>query len=126
MTHALPVLLALSFHSHAAAAMPDAEAVEARVHVFERPTPAEAARLEGRRAVYRVSISSHPSEDRYELAAPEGVAGVLIWGDRALHAEATVEAELRLEYVPPRFVKEGRPFPGAWRYVLDKAAVVGP
>jgi len=48
MTHALPLLLALSFAS-GPAAPPAAEAVEARVHAFERLTAASAAWLEGKR-----------------------------------------------------------------------------
>jgi hypothetical protein len=104
----------------------DAEAVEAaRVYVFEWLTPAEAARLEGKRALYRVAVVCHPAGDRYELDAPEGVVGVLTWGDRALHGEATVEAVLRMEYVPAKVGKDGTPSPGCWRWRLDKAAVVG-
>jgi hypothetical protein len=105
----------------------EAEAVEAaRAHVFERLTPGEAARLEGKRALYRVSISSHPAFDRYELDAPDGVVGVLAYGDRSIHGQATVEAVLHLDYVPPRPQKDGVLFPGAWRYRLEDAAVVEP
>ena len=77
-------------------------------------------------AVYRVSISSHPAGDRYELDAPDGVVGVLAYGDRSIHGQATVEAVLHLDYVPPRPQKDGGLFPGAWRYRLEDAAVTRP
>ena len=37
-----------------------------------------------------------------------------------------VEAVLHMDYLPPRSGKDVTPFPGAWRYELAKAAVVGP
>jgi len=46
MTHALPLRPALACASDPAAALPDSEAVEVRVHDFVRLTPADAARPE--------------------------------------------------------------------------------
>jgi hypothetical protein len=123
MTHALPLLLALAFASDPAAAPPDAEAVGAID--FAGLTPAEAARLEGKRALYRVNVAGEEAAAVFEIDAPGDVTGVLI-----IHADLgtgprTVEAVLHMDYFRARVGKDGTPFPAAWVYRLEKAAVVG-
>jgi hypothetical protein len=128
MTHALPLLLALACASDPAAAPPDAEAVE--VPDFAVLKPADEARLEGRRALYRVRIVDQLCVLRrvgalYDVAAPGHEIVPLLLPGRAETRELTVEAELRMRYVPARAGRDGV-FPGAWRYALEDAAVVGP
>jgi hypothetical protein len=125
MTHALPLLLALACASDPAAAPPDAAAVE--VIDFARLTPADAARLEGKRARYRVRVRAlalgGPGWPNV-LDAPAGVSGVMDLRRPICVGAYTVEAELCMVYFPPG--GDGTPLPGRWDYRLVKAAVVRP
>jgi hypothetical protein len=105
----------------------DTEAVEVRD--FARLTPAELVRREGRRAVYHVRLTDELGEQRgrcvfYSVAAPGDEPAVLTLPAHVRDDELTVEAELHIEYVPAKVGKDGTPFPAAWVYRLEKAAVV--
>src|SRR5207302_140429 len=98
---------------------PDAAVVEARVHVFEQLTLTQAARLEGRRALYRLWLdglrrkkgdrwlytADGPGEEVVVLTLPAGVSD----------GEYSVEAELHLYYVPEPGGE------GEWHYRLEEA-----
>jgi hypothetical protein len=124
VTHTLPLLLALAFNSDPAAALPDAEAVEAPD--FAGLTLGRAARLEGRRALYRVRVLAPFGPDgapgvRHAVFAPGGRFGELRLPALARGDALTVEAELRLEYVPSKIGEDGAPAPASWRYHLERA-----
>ncbi len=68
MTHALLLLLSLACASDPTAAAPDAEATGDAVHIFARLTPAEAARLEGKRARYHVAVEEVIDVDKAGVA----------------------------------------------------------
>jgi hypothetical protein len=109
----------------------DAEAVEApRVYDFARLTLAEAARLEGRRARYRVNLTNEKKTSGgrfvYAADAPGGEVAVFTLAAYLRDGPRTVEAELRLDYIPAKVEADGAPSPAAWVYRLEKAAVVGP
>jgi hypothetical protein len=114
MTHVLPLLLALACASDPAAAVPDAEAVE--VHDFVTLKPEDAARLEGRRAVYRVRVAAAMTQKDgralYHVLARGLDQGVLTLPNDGGETAITVEAELRLDATSPG---------PARLYVLDKA-----
>jgi hypothetical protein len=121
-----PLLLALACASDAAGAPPDAEAVEVRVHVFARLPPAEAAQLEGRRALYRVNVTGEQAGVVFDIDAPGDEVAVLTL-PVIVHEDAlTVAAELHLDYFPAKVGKDGTPFPATWGYRLEKAVLVGP
>jgi hypothetical protein len=93
---------------------PDAEAVE--VHDFATLKPEEAARLEGRRAIYRVRVAAamtlKDGRALYHVLAWGLDHGVLTLPNDGGEAALTVEAELRLDPTAPG---------PARLYVLDKA-----
>jgi hypothetical protein len=128
MTHALPLLLALTCASDPTAALPDAEAV--KVIDFVRLTPDQAVRLEGQRV--RSHIRARALEKAktggvlYQVEASRDRAVRMVLPDAVPDGEMTVEAELHIDYIPPGVLKDGTPSPGWWRYRLEKAAVVGP
>jgi hypothetical protein len=128
MTHALPLLLALAFASDPAAAAPEAGTVES--HVLGHLTATEAALLEGKREHYQVAILTSVRRGgfgpiRCTVIGPGGVAGELLLEDLPRRSPLTVEAELRMEFVPAGVGRDGTPFSGRWRYRLENAAVVG-
>jgi hypothetical protein len=123
MTHALPLLLALACASDPAAAPPDAEAVEVRVHDFARLTPATAARLEGRRSVYRVDILFECDPGRYVVDGPWPRKSFLKPAAGVRTGRRSVEARLSLEWVPPCVEANGRPRPARWKYCLEEATL---
>jgi hypothetical protein len=104
----------------------DAEAVESRVYEFARLTPAEAARLEGRRAVYRVRVTGVGLNRIFDVDAPTDALGELSIHGFAATGPHVVEAELRLEHVTARGGKAGPPGKGLWVYRLEKGAILGP
>jgi hypothetical protein len=58
--------------------LPDTEVAEAvQVHDFAALEPGEAARLEGKKAVYRVRLLEETAGGVYEIDAPDDVIGLL-------------------------------------------------
>jgi len=127
MTHTIPLLFALTFASDPAAAAPDAGTIETRV--LGRLTATEAALLEGKREHFQVAILTSMRRFgaiRCTVIGPGGAAGDLLLEDFPQRSPLTVEAELRMEFVPPGVRKDGTPFSGAWHYRLENAVIVGP
>jgi hypothetical protein len=132
MTHALPLLIALACASDPAAAPPDDAAVE--VCELASLQPAAAVRVEGKRLRFRVraldavTFGVGKVAATYLLDSPRRVMATARMDDAdlPLTADAEVEAELHVEYVPARFPKGGAPSPAGWVYRLETAAVVGP
>jgi hypothetical protein len=82
----------------------------------------QALELSGRRIVCRVDLDSRPEERDgftvYDCASPDDVyRTVWLRGGEQAEDTMTVEATLRLRYVPPR-----RGFDGFWEYRLVDAA----
>jgi hypothetical protein len=128
MTHTLPLLLALACASDpTTAGLPDSEAVQAVE--FAALTSGDAARLEGKRARYRVRVRALALGGRgwpNVLDAPAGVSGVMDLRRPICVGAYTVEAELCMVHFPPTVDGDGTPLPGRWDYRLVKAAVVRP
>jgi hypothetical protein len=130
MTHALPLLLTLALGSDPTAALSDGEALALpRVHDFAKLTPAERARPEGKRAVYRVTLTNERKTSGgrfvYTPDAPGGEVAVLTLAAYLRDGPWTVEAQLRMEFMPAKVGADGTPFPAAWRYRLEKADAKG-
>jgi hypothetical protein len=105
---------------------PDAAVVETPVCVFARLMPAQAARLEGKRARFRVVVAEHTPCGLW-AEAPAGAEGAVeLPGPRRRGEAILVEAELRFDYDAPLRDKDGTAYPEAWRCRLEKAAVVSP
>jgi hypothetical protein len=122
------LLLALALApADAPAPPPDAAVVETPVCVFERLTPAQAARLEGQRARFRVVVVEHTPCGLW-AEAPAGAEGAVdLPGPRRRRGEVIlVEAELQIDYDPPLLDKDGTLYPEAWHYRLEKAVVAQP
>jgi len=128
MTHALPLLLALACASDPTAGQPDAEAVQ--TVELESLQPAEAVRIEGKRVRFRVGILAvvfgrQKAERSFRLVAPRDVKALMDNPGLPLAFRSAVEAELRVEYVPPVF-QDGVLGRAGWVYRLDKPTIVGP
>jgi hypothetical protein len=126
--HAAALLLALALAPADAPAPPGADAELVEVHDLATLTPAEAARLVGRQALFRVVVVQDYPCGLCEAKAPGGgEAALTLPGPRVLApGEAVVvEAELQLDYHPPELGKDGALYPEAWDYRLEKAAAAG-
>jgi hypothetical protein len=126
--HAAALFLALTFSPADAPAPPGADAEAVEVHDLATLTPAEAVRLQGGRALYRVVVVQHYPCGLCEAKAPGGgEAALTLPGPRvcAPGEAVVVEAELQLDYYPPGLDKDGTLYPEAWDYRLEKAAAVG-
>jgi hypothetical protein len=88
----LPLLLPLAF---AAGGVPHTTSqLERTYHVLETLTPAEARRLEGKRARFRVTLDS-TGDDSFDVLAPLGLhATVYLAPDQEPADEMTVVARL--------------------------------
>jgi hypothetical protein len=126
--NAAALLLALALSPADAPAPPGADAEAVEVHDFARLTPAQAVRLQGGRALYRVVVVKHYPCGLCEVEPPRNGEAVLFLPGPRVHAPGeavVVEAELQLDYYPPELNKDGGLYPEAWSYRLEKAAAVG-
>jgi hypothetical protein len=96
---------------------------ERAVYFLADLTPADARRLDGRRARFRVSLDSTQDNNCFDCVAPGGLhASVcLVAGQEAADDDMTVEATLVIIDHPPGFG-----FPALREYRLVDAVRVGP
>src|SRR5689334_5142732 len=96
----------------------DAESVE--VHDLSALTLAEAFRLEGKPALYRVRLL-FAFPHRFIVEGPAGMTPGLVMPDPPYAPAVTVEAVLRLEQESPAASQDGSLRPERWGFRLENA-----
>jgi hypothetical protein len=113
----------------ATTAQPRSSASRIRVYDLATLTEAEARRLEGRRALFRILLDSEPGERGrfvwYDCVSPDAVySSVSLYPGEAVEGTATVAAVFRRIVHPPTVGADGSALDGLTEYRLTQAVAV--